>query len=257
MTALPTTKSKFSLTSNQLKIIAIAVMFLDHFVVLFLGHDTPLAMALRIPGRLAAPIFCFLIAEGFHHTSNPTQYLKRLLIFAAISHVPYILCFGYFPDPSAFAYGFFSATSIMWPLSLGLVALLVMKNNKTHVFLRILVLFICCVLAYTANWNYIAVLWVFAFGLFYGNKKHQLLAFSAVGILHLIVTAINFGVYHDTIPHYYQLAIFLAIPLLLLYNGKRGRKSKALTWFFYLSYPLHMLILWVLVTFTTLPSLFN
>ena len=53
------------LTSTQLKTIAITAMLLDHFAGLFINHDTIGSMALRVPGRIVAPIMCYMISEGF------------------------------------------------------------------------------------------------------------------------------------------------------------------------------------------------
>ena len=81
----------YSLTANELKIIAIMAMFFDHFCAVFLDHSTIIGLMSRTPGRIAAPIFCYFIAEGYHYTSNREKYISRLLIFAAISHLPYNL----------------------------------------------------------------------------------------------------------------------------------------------------------------------
>jgi len=61
---------KKGLTSTQLKQMAIAAMIFDHFAGTFLTHDTVWGMALRIPGRIVAPIMCYMISEGFYYTSN-------------------------------------------------------------------------------------------------------------------------------------------------------------------------------------------
>ena len=82
-----------SLTGTQLKMLAVCVMFLDHFVDVIMPHEGALEMILRVPGRVAAPIMCYMIAEGYIHTSSRVRYLKRLVLFAAISHIPYVLCF--------------------------------------------------------------------------------------------------------------------------------------------------------------------
>ena len=79
------------LTANKLKIIAAVVMFLDHLVSVFIPHNELLNLLFRFSGRVAAPVFCFFIAQGFHYTSNIKKYIIRLLIFAAVSHLPYNL----------------------------------------------------------------------------------------------------------------------------------------------------------------------
>lgn len=216
-------------------------MLFDHSMALFMSHDTVIGMMLRIPGRIVAPVMCYFIAEGYHYTSNRINYICRLLLFAAISHIPYVLCFNY---------KFFQATSVIWGLALGLISLTVIKGKKFHLFFKIFVLVLCCGLSITANWNYVAVLWIVGFGLYHNRFKQQVIIFSIIGIfLHIIPTFLNFGFTHEGYPHWYQFTIFLSIPLLGMYNGTRGKKTKAVTWFFYIFYPAHLLLLFVLREF--------
>lgn len=237
------------LTANKLKIIAIMAMFFDHFVAVFLPHSTVLGLALRFPGRIAAPIMCYFIAEGFHYTSDRKKYILRLLIFAFISHIPFNLCFGY---------AFFQATSVIWGLSMGLVALTAMKDERLPILFKPIILGICCLLSVTANWNYISVLWIVSFGLLRGNFRNQIIGFCAIGILfHLIPTYLNFGFTHEGYPHWYQLGIFLTIPLLAMYNGRLGKKSPVISWAFYIFYPSHLLLIYFLKSFTQLSIIFR
>jgi hypothetical protein len=232
------------MTSNKLKIIAIVAMFFDHFVSIFLSLDYPVGVGLKIAGRIVAPIMCFFIAEGYFHTSNRGRYITRLLIFAIVSHAPFVISLGY---------RFFQATSVIWPLALGLIALTAVKAEKLHILLKLFILGLCCVLAIPGNWNFVAVLWVVAFGIFHGNHARQIIAFCAVGIVfHLALVFYRFGFQGNQLLH--QTGFFLAIPFLLAYNGKRGRKSKALTWAFYVFYPAHLILLYLLHRFTALSS---
>lgn len=237
------------LTANQLKTLAILFMFFDHFIALFMSHDTEIGMILRVPGRLVAPIMCYMIAVGFHKTSNINKYLLRLFIFAVISHVPYNITFNY---------NFFQATSVMWGLFLGLLALTIIKKENLNFIIKLSSLGLCCMLAITANWNYVSVLWIVAFGIFYGNLKRQLLAFTFITVLfNIIPTFTNFGFTHDGFPHWYQLGVFLAIPLLMCYNEQKGKEIIKLGKYgFYLFYPLHLLCLYAINNFTSLDKLF-
>jgi len=61
---------KNGLTSNQLKLIAIAAMFLDHSFGTIVSHDTLWGIAFWVPGRITAPLMCFFISEGYYHTSD-------------------------------------------------------------------------------------------------------------------------------------------------------------------------------------------
>ncbi|MCL2381494.1 MAG: conjugal transfer protein TraX [Treponema sp.] len=217
-------------TANRLKIIVMALMFLDHFAVLFLPNGSLEWSLSRLAPRVVAPVICFFIAEGYCYTSNRKKYIFRLFILALVSHYPFNITFGY---------TFFQATSVIWALTMGLVALTALKSEKIHIVLKPVILAVCCAAAYTANWNFVAVLWIVAFGLFHGNFKRQMLAFCAVGIVfHLAL------VYHRfAFSHWFQLGIFLAIPLLAMYNGRLGKKSKIMAYSFYVFYPAHLLFL--------------
>lgn len=241
--------SKISLTAYQLKIIAIIAMFFDHFVAIFIPHDTIISIILRSPGRIAAPIMCYFIAEGYHYTSNRKKYILRLLIFAVVSHIPYNLCFGY---------SFFQATSVIWGLTMGLIALTAAKDDKLNKFIKLIIIIACCALSITANWNFVTVLWILFFGIFNGKFLYQILSFLVIGVLfHLIPTYLQFGPSHDIYPHWYQLGIILSIPLLIMYNGKLGKKSKFMSWFFYAFYPAHLLFIYGLDRFTMLATYFK
>ncbi len=194
-------KHGLQLTGNQLKIIAIAAMTLDHCVAVFMPQDMAGRWILRMLGRMAAPIMCYLIAEGYYHTSNLKKYMGRLLLVAVISHIPYNLCFGY--D----VWRFWEATDVMVALFAGLAALAAFEKKELPLWLRLFIVAGCCLFAYSANWNYIAVLWILGFG------------------------------------------VFLVIPLLLCYSGRRGRQSRLFKWAFYWFYPVHLWIIYLVQQF--------
>lgn len=106
---------------------------------------------------------------------------------------------------------------------------------------------LACALSITANWNYVTVLWIVFFGLYHGNWKKQLTSFLVVGTLaHIVPTFINFGLLHNDFPHWYQLGIYFAVPLLASYTGERGRTSKVMQYGFYIFYPAHLVFLYLL-----------
>ena len=226
------------MTANQLKYIAIILMFFDHLFAIFLDQSSLEGALSRIPGRIVAPIMCYLIAEGYFYTSNVNKYIKRLLIFSAISHFPYVIYFGI---------PWWKGTSVFWSLALGLIALAVAKNNKYPLYVKVLAVIACCILAVPADWYYIGVLWILFFGLFRGDIRKQLISFAIIGIfLHVIHSIYDYGWLWAN-----QLGMFLAVPLLLMYKGKQGRKSKILKWGFYIFYPLHLLILYYIYIIIT------
>ncbi|MGN0479305.1 MAG: TraX family protein [Hominenteromicrobium sp.] len=229
-------KCRETLNANQLKLIAVLAMVLDHCTTLFLPDGGFLSFALHAVGQLAAPIMCFLIAEGYFHTSNLRRYLGRLLLSALVSHVPYALCFK-FPVTH-----FWLATSVMWSLFLGLLAAAIWHMEIAGRLCRVLAVGACCLLAVPGNWNYIAVLWILAFAVFRGDERKQWLAFAAVSMLY----PVQLYLHGSTLSIWLCPFVLLAIPLLARYNRRLGRKSKLLQWGYYLFYPLHFMVLCVL-----------
>ena len=228
---------RIQLSSNELKIIAVIAMVFDHFVGGFVPVDSTFGLLLRCPGRIAAPIMCYLISEGYFHTKNLNKYISRLFIFSLISHVPYNLYFNL---------GFFQATSVMWSLCLGLIALASVNNEEIPILLKISIVGVCCLLAVRANWNYIAVLWIVFFGIFRGDRKKQFIAFTLIALIEIIPIYIGIGPVKESYPHFYRFGIFLALLIIRLYNGEKGKGGKNLSRLFYIVYPLHLLLLYII-----------
>lgn len=132
------------LSSNYLKIIALIVMTIDHVTwLIYPGYSTDLIpVLLHIIGRLAFPIFAYCIAEGYHYTHNVNKYMKRLLILAIISHIPYMMASTTFQKygwqsiiPFSTGTGierFLNQTSVIWSYFIGLVILQISTNLNTH-----------------------------------------------------------------------------------------------------------------------------
>lgn len=233
--------------ANTLKLMAIVAMFFDHFVAVFVLHDSLAGIYLRFPGRISAPIISYFIAEGYYYTSNRKRYLTRLFVFALVSHLPYNLLFGY---------GFFEATSVIWGLAMGLIALMAVKEERFHPLLKLAIVALCAWFSIRANWNFVVVFWIVGFGIFRGNVNKQIWSFIGVGVVfHLIPTMIRFGLNHEAYPHWYQFGFVLAIPLLLSYNGLKGNVSKWSGWFFYIFYPGHLFLLYLIDQFTPLAAM--
>ena len=76
------------LSGSALKVIAVISMVADHCAYFLMEHGTPLYEVMRSFGRIAFPVFAFLIAEGFANTRNRTRYFLTLLGFAVISEIP-------------------------------------------------------------------------------------------------------------------------------------------------------------------------
>ena len=234
---------KKGLSGNALKIIAIIAMTIDHVAwVLFPGFEmAPLTIVMHVIGRITAPIMMFFIAEGYHYTSNRKKYLSRLLIFAAISHIPYTMFsdFDFIPG--------IRTTSILWPFAMGVLALMIDQGDilpTTKRWQRTVLIGACFVLALPSDWSMPAAIAIFYMGQHWGDFKQQMLHMAIVLAIYAVICGFLFT------PLYGLIHIGIVIPILLLaffYNGTRGTVGgKAMKWFFYIYYPAHLLILGII-----------
>ncbi len=230
------------LTANWLKAVALAAMALDHFASGFLCAGSVEWIVLRTLGRLTMPIMCFFVAEGFYHTSNLRRYARRLFCFALLSHLPFTHYFGL--DPTA-------ETSVLWGLLLGLLALAVWERRSLPLAVRLLLAALLAALSTPADWGYIGVFWILAFGTLRDRPAAKLWAFTAVGLACYLLPVAPELVQNPAawLLYGYRLGFLLPIPLLAAYHGAQGRRNPALKWGFYAFYPLHLLILSLLQRF--------
>lgn len=224
---------RIGFNANGIKVVAIVSMFIDHLSRIVAEDGSAPRWGMHLFGRLAMPLICFLIAEGHHYTSNKKTYVWRMFLFALVSHFPYVWYFNLSP---------FTSTSVMWTLMLGLIALTAAKNERLTDHGKIIAVAICCIAAIPANWNYVGVLWIVAFGVFREDFKKKTVAFLVIGLLFYIWPGLqDFGVFVT-----YRFGIFLAVPFFYFYNRQPGKKSTFAKWAFYWFYPLHLVLLIVL-----------
>lgn len=228
---------KHGLNSNQLKLIAIAAMTLDHLTwTLYPGYSTEWFVVLfHIIGRLTAPIMWFFIAEGYHYTRDIKKYALRLFSLAIISHFAYNFCFGIPFIP--FQTTIFNQTGVVWSLAWGLVLLYIHDKTTWKSWQKILITIVICLITFPSDWSCIATLSVLAIGANRGNFKRQM----TVMMLFTAMYAVVYFIFIDKVYALIQLSTCLTIPLLRLYNGKRG-SMKGIGRLFYIYYPLHLLI---------------
>lgn len=236
MTMLQSIREK-GLNANQLKVIAITAMTLDHLTwTLFPGYNTEWFVILfHIIGRLTAPIMWFFIAEGYHYTHNLKKYATRLFLLAAVSHFAYTFCFGLPFIP--FRTTAFNQTGVVWSLAWGLVLLYIHDQKPWKPWLKILITILACVITFPSDWSCIATMAIVYIGLYRGNFKKQM----AYMMLWSAVYALVYFFFIDKVYAVVQLFTCLTIPLLGLYNGKRG-SMKGIGKLFYIYYPLHLAV---------------
>lgn len=235
---------KTELNRNQIKYIAIIAMIIDHIAIAFVspgGTEAPLTRialysAMRVIGRLTAPIMLFFLVEGFIHTSSRKKYGTRLFIFGLISQAPYALMrYNTLLKPEF---------NVMITLFLAFLMLLAADSIsspwlKWPAVAGIILVTFCC------DWGLVGPLMALLFYLNRSSRKAQMISLAAVCALQLMYSA--FFLVRNGYHWYGELwhtGILLVIPVLLCYNGKAGSRSPVNKWVFYIIYPLHLLILW-------------
>lgn len=231
------------LSGNALKVIAIVAMTIDHLawvgVETYEQAETPTQIALHVIGRLTAPMMIFFVAEGYYHTHNYPAYLRRLLLLAVVSH--FAFCYFNMSGFNPLTNLLFNATSIAWPLLWGLILLKVWDSTRLAMWHKVGITLVACLLTITSDWSCAATLAILMVGRSRSNFYKQMMW------LMLIISgyAAAFAVFHSTTYGMVHIACWLAVPLLALYNGQRGR----LRWlgkFFYYYYPAHMALIGLL-----------
>lgn len=217
-------KKVAGISSFWLKNIAALTMLIDHIGAMFFNEIT----AFRIVGRIAFPIYCFLLVEGFFHTSDVKKYMIRLFTFAVISELP----FNMLAAKHVFDFGY---QNVFFTLFIGLAMISAMQRivskNRNPMYNSVY-LIVAMVLAYVLKTDYsvygIAVIYIF-----YCFRERRV-----QGCMGLAVASVLGGLI--------QTAAVLAVPFIMLYNGKKGPKladNKLVKYGFYIFYPVHILIL--------------
>lgn len=239
-----TQKRLVGFTSAHLHMIGMALMLCDHmWAVGMVKSDF-----FTIIGRIAYPIFAFLMVEGFFHTRNVKKYLQRLLVFAIISEIPFNLVAGggslFYPLHQ----------NVLWTFLLGLLMLHFMEKQKTKSFLTrvlmsgfLLVVFLLLALIGMVDYYAPGILTIFVFYLFHGNKWYHYLG-QLCGLYYIncevlggLVYPVSIGDWHFEFPQ--QCFALLALLPIWLYNGNKGYDKKWFKFACYGFYPLHLLIL--------------
>ncbi len=227
------------LTGSTLKLIAVVTMLIDHIAATLLTRMYMtgglsyefynVIMGMRIVGRIAFPIYCFLLVEGFTRTRDVRKYLLRMIAFALISEIPYDLALtGKVMD--------FHHQNVMFTMAIGLITLYCLKTIEGKAFskgkqlvLQIVVVALAAVTATLCQTDYAwsGILCICAIYVLKAGKARKMLLGNAALILASTM----------------EIAALVTVPLVAAYNGERGWKLK---YFFYAFYPVHLLILYII-----------
>lgn len=217
-------------TGNQLKIIAAIAMAIDHTG----SYLFPQLTVLRIIGRLAYPIFAFMIAEGFTHTQNRKKYLLRMVIMSVFLQLVYAAVMG----------AAYQCIFVTFSLSIALCMLAdnaIKRNNALQwAFFALAVVGVCFITTALPD-----VLTGTGFSVdygFFGVMLPVVVFMAKTKVSKLIMLTVMLCLL-SAVYGYIQCFALAAVPLIVLYNGKRGKLR--MKNFFYIFYPAHLVIIYL------------
>lgn len=219
-------QKRFSLTAAHLRILALALMLLDHlWATVVPGNDW-----MTYLGRMAFPIFAFQAAEGYVHTHDLRGYCKRLALFAVLSEIPFNLMISGSPL-------FPLHQNVMLTLLLGLLSCRAWDRRKWG---QLLLLWLAGLFTFP-DYGALGVATVLMFHVFRAQRLMQLCFLFLINWFGFEGMELLIGSFHLPVQAF---AILAWIPI-SLYNGEKGG-GKCLQIASYVFYPLHMLILGLL-----------
>lgn len=254
------------LSSNCLKIIAIIIMVIDHIGgYLYQKINPNTYYVLRSIGRIAMPIFAYLIVQGFFYTKNLKKYIFRIFVLATITQIG-LLVLGiinqeYYPN---YVTGVNNYLGVVYSYFLSLILLGIVDekkiikklNEKQNLFIRIN-LFIILLFIYLKLKIEFDMVVLFLILEFYGieklfEKDNQLILKQKIDIkkrslyLFLILICLTISTLLIGYSSGCKYMMVTSVVLIALYNGNSGKKNKLIQWLFYLAFPLQHVILYLL-----------
>lgn len=235
------------MTSFTLHILAMALMLCDHmWATLFPNQEW-----LTCIGRIAFPIFAFMVAEGYYRTSNVRKYTQRMLLFAILSEIPFNLIMG-----SSLIYPYHQ--NVLWTFLIALLSIRlierVKKTKKWYVIIPVTAFILLFDLLFgtisMVDYLGVGVITVLIF-YFFHDRKWWCFAGQLI-CLYYINFKILGGYYYPIQIGNYELQIvqqgfaLLALIPIWLYNGRQGYHAKWFQYLCYAFYPVHLLILYLI-----------
>lgn len=240
------------MTRFALQLVAIVTMTIDHAGKMFLTYGTFAYDTCFIIGRIAFPLFCFMLAEGARHTRNIWKYFGRILLFATLFEGVFFI-FSYFIG------GVIKVTlNIFYTMALGILILALLRHKKSYIkilsILPIMLLIFTNIIVRSVQighvnfpldfeYSFYGIFIIIWFGIF--DKRW-------IQVMGLVLSTVLFcqnGLFYTLgykeliLDFYYQWFGLLAIPFILLYNGEKG-KIQFPRYFLYFYYPIHMVAIY-------------
>lgn len=244
-------KKKIGITSFSLHVLAMSFMLLDHLWATILTSQQWMTNV----GRLAFPIFAFMIVEGYFRTGNIKKYMGRLLAFALISEIPFNLM-----TSGGLLYPYHQ--NVLWTFLIAIICMIGIdkaKASNRNIAIKIISIILIVCLGWIigtitfVDYYGFGVLTVLTFYAFHQKRWRDYLAQFI--ILYFINVELLGGFYFEvnifgvTLEVVQQGLALLSLPIIWLYNGELGYHKKWWQYFCYSFYPLHMMVLYLIFIF--------
>lgn len=251
------------LTGNALKIIAIIIMVIDHLAAgilmpiiqisankLNINFNVELAWQvydmMRVIGRIAFPLFCFLLVEGFVHTRNRKKYAFNLFIFALISEFPFDLLFwgdmsrshGTWPFCNVYSNVFFTLLFGLFTLwGMECVSKKMNDDGKGKKVVSIILQLVCVVIGSVCAW--------------YLDTDYAEYGVQLIAVLYFFrenrVVQVLLGLVFAILTGFFAPTYLISYLIILLYNGQRG--VLRVKYLFYWVYPSHIMLFYFILVY--------
>lgn len=231
-------------SGQAIRLAAICAMLCDHILVTIAPEHSWLTYI----GRIAFPLFAFLVAEGFYHTTSRSAYFVRILLLAAISEIPFdLMRSGKLSDPET--------QNVLWTLALGLLTIIAVHYVKTRID-NVVATGAAAVAAATFT-MYLAddlltdyygygVLTVLLFYIMRDlryEKLGQLFGLTLINVVWMNGAVVTWHINETALSLPLQSFALFSLFFIWKYNETRGPDNTILRYMSYAFYPVHMLIL--------------
>ena len=248
---------KKGLTSNGLKIIAIITMLIDHIGYYMYPYlQTETYYLFRTIGRISMPIFAYLIVQGFFHTKNLKKYIYRIFGLAVITQICLAILsyinINYFPGYHTRIYSYLN---ILFSYTLSLIVLSILDRKKIIerynelINLGIKILLIIIILATYLKFDIDYGMRIpFIMAALYGIEKIFNKTDYTKNLLYLCLIMITFFLYLTSVENSIicKYSMLLSLLFIAFYNGQKGKISKSVQYLFYVFFPIHHVLLYLI-----------
>ena len=229
--------SRPCISRDAIKYFAMLTMFINHVANAFVPPESVWFEVMVDIGYFTAVTMCFFLVEGYQYTHSRKNYALRLLIFALISQVPYVMALQ------------FGMLNMLFTLFFCFLILHV-RHRISNGFVRNLLVVLLVLVTLFCDWSLLAAIYTILFDRAAGNRKKQAAAFGFAAVLFALFNWLSYVMQMAPFPALgHALAsclgiVISGIVILCFYNGKKGKRSGRFSkWFFYVFYPAHLLVL--------------